>query len=193
MTLQLAQDSDADAVLEREPFALLVGMLLDQQVPMERAFGGAARLHVRLADRGGLEPTAVADIDPETLVEICSTPPAVHRFPAAMARRIHALASAVRDTYAGQTTAIWQQADDGAELRRRLQDLPGFGEQKARIFTALLGKQRGVRPEGWRAAAGAYGAEGSTLSVADVVDADSLARVRATKADKKAQARATGR
>ncbi len=190
MTLHLAHDPDADAVLDREPFVLLVGMLLDQQVPMEHAFGGAARLHARLTDHGGLQPGVVAGTDPGTLVEMCATPPAVHRFPAAMGKRIHALAVVVRDTYDGDTTAIWQQAGDGARLRRRLQDLPGFGEQKAKIFTALLGKQLGVRPTGWREAAGTYGEEGSTLSVADVVDADSLARVRATKAERKRQARA---
>lgn len=187
MALSLAQDPAADAVLSSEPFVLLVGMLLDQQVPMERAFGGAARLHDRLREHGGLDPGAVADLDPGGLTEICATPPAVHRFPAAMARRIHALGAYVRDHYGGDTTAVWRDATDGADLRRRLQELPGFGEQKARIFTALLGKQLGVRPPGWREAAGGYGEQGSHRSVADVVDADSLVKVRAYKQEQKRQ------
>ncbi len=194
MPLALAQDPAADAVLAREPFVLLVGMLLDQQVPMERAFGGAARLHQRLQDgHGGLDAAAVASLDPETLTELCATPPAVHRFPAAMAKRIFALAVHVRDTYGGNVTALWEEAPDGEQLRSRLQALPGFGEQKARIFVALLGKQLGVRPAGWREAAGAYGEEGCHRSVADVVDADSLARVRATKQQMKQQNKAQGR
>lgn len=188
--IRLAQDTEADAVLSRKPFVLLVGMLLDQQYPMERAFGGAARLHQRLLDRhGGLTPRSVAEMDVEMLVDICSTPPSVHRYPAAMGRRIHALACHVRDHYAGETAAVWRDVDSGAQLRRRLQALPGFGEQKARIFTALLGKQLGVRPPGWQEAAGSYGDEGSYRSVADVVDAQSLARVRAFKQEQKQQRR----
>ncbi len=194
MPLALAQDPAADAVLASEPFVLLVGMLLDQQVPMERAFGGAARLHRRLQDgHGGLDASAVASLDPETLTELCATPPAVHRFPAAMAKRIFALAVHVRDTYGGNVTALWEEAPNGEQLRRRLQALPGFGEQKARIFVALLGKQLGVCPAGWREAAGAYGEEDSYRSVADVVDADSLARVRATKQQAKQQQKQEGR
>lgn len=187
MALTLAQDPVADVVLSTEPFVLLVGMLLDQQVPMERAFGGAARLHRRLGGHGGLTPETIAGLDPEMLTEVCATPPAVHRFPAAMARRIHALGTYVRDRYEGDTTALWRDAVDGAQLRRRLQELPGFGEQKARIFTALLGKQLGVCPPGWREAAGGYGEHGSHRSVADVVDAESLAKVRAYKQEQKQQ------
>ena len=184
--MQLAQDATADAVLASEPFVLTVGMLLDQQVPMERAFGGAARLHERLRDDyGGLVPTVVAAIDPDRLAEICAAPPAVHRFPAAMARRIHALAVHVRDVYDGDVTSLWRSADTGAELAARLQRLPGFGPQKAQIFLALLGKQLGIQPEGWREAAGPYGAAGSHRSVADVVDAASLAQVRAFKQEQK--------
>jgi uncharacterized HhH-GPD family protein len=192
--MQLAQDAAADAVLASEPFVLVVGMLLDQQVPMERAFGGAARLHERLRDEhGGLVPTAVAAMDPEQLAEICAAPPAVHRFPAAMARRIHALAVHVRDAYDGDVTSLWRSADTGDELAARLRSLPGFGPQKAQIFLALLGKQLGIQPEGWREAAGPYGATGSHLSVADVVDAASLAQVRAYKQEQKqAKARSKG-
>ena len=153
---------------------------------MECAFGGAARLHERLRDEhGGLVPTAVAAMDPEQLAEICAAPPAVHRFPAAMARRIHALAVHVRDAYDGDVTSLWRSADTGDELAARLRSLPGFGPQKAQIFLALLGKQLGVQPEGWREAAGPYGAAGSHRSVADVVDAASLAQVRAFKQEQK--------
>jgi uncharacterized HhH-GPD family protein len=192
--MQLAQDAAADAVLASEPFVLVVGMLLDQQVPMERAFGGAARLHERLRkEHGGLVPTAVAAMDPEQLAEICAAPPAVHRFPAAMARRIHALAVHVRAAYDGDATSLWRSADTGDELAARLRSLPGFGPQKAQIFLALLGKQLGIQPEGWREAAGPYGATGSHLSVADVVDAASLAQVRAYKQEQKqAKARSKG-
>lgn len=187
--LQLAQDPEADALLDRDPFALLVGMLLDQQFPMERAFaapaGLAARLHV---DR--LDPAAIAAHDPEALAALFTGPPALHRYPAAMAARVQALAALVVERYGGDAAELWRDAPDGATLLRRLKELPGFGTQKAQIFVALLGKQRGVAPPGWREAAGAYGEEGSTRSVADVVDGASLARVRAFKQAAKAEKRA---
>jgi uncharacterized HhH-GPD family protein len=189
--LQIAQDREADALLDRDPFALLVGMLLDQQFPMERAFaapaGLAARLHV---DR--LDPAAIAAHDPEALVAVFTGPPALHRYPAAMAGRVQALAALVVERYGGDAAALWGDVPDGAALLRRLTALPGFGTQKAQIFVALLGKQCGVTPPGWREAAGSYGEEGSSRSVADVVDGASLARVRAfkqaAKAEKKARA-----
>jgi uncharacterized HhH-GPD family protein len=187
--LQIAQDPEADALLDRDPFALLVGMLLDQQFPMERAFaapaGLAARLHV---DR--LDPAAIAAHDPEALAALFTGPPALHRYPAAMAGRVQALAALVVERYGGDAAGLWRDAPDGATLLRRLKELPGFGTQKAQIFVALLGKQRGVAPSGWREAAGAYGEEGSTRSVADVVDGPSLARVRAFKQAAKAEKRA---
>ena len=178
--LTLAQDPSADELLSRDPFALLVGMLLDQQFPLERAFAGP-RL---IADRMGvdrLDPAAVAEADPEGFAALLTGPPAVHRFPGAMAGRIQALAAHVVDGYGGDSERLWTEATDGAELLRRLRALPGFGEQKATIFLALLGKQLGVRPAGWREAAGPYGEEGSRRSVADVTDAASLAEVRAYK------------
>jgi uncharacterized HhH-GPD family protein len=187
--LQLAQDPEADALLDRDPFALLVGMLLDQQFPMERAFAAPAGLARRLGvDR--LDPAAIAAHDPDALAALFAGPPALHRYPAAMAGRVQALAALVVERYAGDAAGLWRDAPDGATLLRRLTALPGFGRQKAQIFVALLGKQRGVVPPGWREAAGVYGEEGSSRSVADVVDGASLARVRAVKQAAKAEQKA---
>ena len=193
VSLTIAQDPDADRVLSQDPFALLVGMLLDQQFPMERAFAGPAKVLERF---GTLDPRVVAEADPEAFAELCATPPAVHRYGRSMAGRIQALAAVVREEYAADASAIWRDAPTGAELVRRLKALPGFGEQKAKIFAALLGKQLGVRPEGWAEACGAYAEPGSFRSVADVVDADSLQKVRdfkkAAKAAAKTAAKAGG-
>ncbi len=186
VSLTIAQDPTADRVLSEDPFALLVGMLLDQQFPMERAFAGPAKVLERF---GTLDPAAVADADPESFAEICATPPAIHRYGRSMAGRIQALAVVVRDGYGGDAASIWRDAATGAELVARLRALPGFGEQKARIFAALLGKQLGVRPPGWEAACGAYAEQGSFRSVADVVDAESLEKVRSFKKAAKAAAR----
>lgn len=187
MSLRISGNTDADALLDENPFALLVGMLLDQQVPMEWAFSGPATLAERLD--GPFTPAVVAAYDPEELASIASKAPAIHRFPASMARRIHSLATQLVADYDGDTTALWKDVDSGAELLRRLRALPGFGEQKARIFLALLGKQKDVRPDGWREAAGGYGEDGVYQSVADVVDAESLAQVRAYKQEAKKRAR----
>ncbi|MDP9392220.1 MAG: Fe-S cluster assembly protein HesB [Actinomycetota bacterium] len=184
--LQIAQDPDADAVLSADPFALLTGMLLDQQFPMERAFAGPAVIKDRF---GTLAPTEIAAADPEQFAALCARPPAVHRFPKSMAARVQALAAHVEREYAGDAARLWQEADTGAELLRRLQGLPGFGRQKAQIFVALLGKQLQVRPARWREAAGAYGEDGSYRSVADVVDAESLRKVRAYKQQAKSRSR----
>ena len=184
--LVLTQDAVADALLSDDPFALLVGMLLDQQMPMERAFAGPAKLQQRL---GHLDTASIAAMDPADVIEICSQPPAVHRYPAAMGARIHAMAAHVRDQFGGDAAAVWRDATDGADLRHRLQQLPGYGPQKAQVLVALLGKQLGVRPAGWQEAAGAYGEAGSYRSVADVVDAASLAKVRAFKQERKRAAR----
>ena len=190
VSLRIAQDPVADRVLSEDPFALLVGMLLDQQFPMERAFAGPAKVLERF---GTLDPAAVAQADPEAFADLCATPTAIHRYGRSMAGRIQALAVVVRDTYGGDASAIWRDAATGAELVSRLKALPGFGEQKARIFTALLGKQLGVRPEGWEEACGAYAEPGSFRSVADVVDPDSLQKVRdVKKAAKAATATGTG-
>ena len=189
--LQLAQDPAADALLGDNPFALLVGMLLDQQVPMETAFAGPKKIADRM---GGFDATEIADYDPDKFAALCSERPAIHRFPGAMAKRIQALAQIIVDHYEGDAAAVWTAADpDGAELLRRLKDLPGFGEQKARIFLALLGKQYSVTPKGWRTAAGDYGKAGTHLSVADIADASSLDKVRSYKKQMKAAKKANGK
>lgn len=189
MALQLSQDPDADALLDRDPLALMIGMLLDQQVPMEHAFWAPAELARRLG-RDHLDARELAGHDPDALIEIFATPRALHRYPRSMAGRVQALCSALVERYDGDVTAVWSDAADGRELLRRLKALPGFGEQKAQIFTALLGKQRGVTPPGWREAAGGYGEDGVHRSVADVVDAASLGRVREYKQQQKAAAKA---
>ena len=189
MTLRLAQQSDADALLDRDPLALLVGMLLDQQIPMEKAFTGPKVL----ADRMGTERLDAADIagyQPEAFAKLFAGPPAIHRFPAAMAARVQELARRLVEQYDGDAEAVWRTASSGQELFERLSGLPGFGAQKARIFIALLGKQRGVHPRGWRAAAGDYGVEGSYRSVADVTGPESLDKVRSFKKEMKAAAKA---
>lgn len=193
--MNLTGDPEADRLLDADPFALLVGMLLDQQVPMETAFAGPAKIAARMSTGDRLDPGRIAATDPEEFAALCATPPAVHRFPSSMAERIQAVARAVVDDYDGDTTRLWTDGEpDAAEVLRRLRRLPGYGEQKAKIFLALLGKQRGVQPAGWREAAGAYGEEGSFRSIADVVDAESLDKVRATKRAAKAEAkRAAGR
>ena len=167
--LQLAQDPAADALLGANPFALLVGMLLDQQVPMETAFAGPKKIADRI---GGFDATEIADYDPDKFAALCSERPAIHRFPGSMAKRIQALAQIIVDHYNGDAAALWTADDpDGPELLRRLKELPGFGEQKARIFLALLGKQYSVTPKNWRTAAGEFGKAGTHLSVADIADA----------------------
>jgi len=186
--LQLVQDPAADALLDSNPFALLVGMLLDQQVPMETAFAGPKKIADRM---GGLDAREIADYDPDKFAALCSERPAIHRFPGSMAKRVQMLAQIIVDRYDGDAAGVWTAGEpDGPELLRRLKALPGFGEQKARIFLALLGKQYGVTPTGWRAAAGDYGKAGTHVSVADIVDADSLERVRAYKKQMKAAAKA---
>ncbi|GLY17550.1 hypothetical protein LWF15_17530 [Kineosporia rhizophila] len=187
-TIRLAQQPAADELLARDPFALLTGMLLDQQVPMEKAFAGP-RL---IADRLGtddLDPKVVAATAEERFTEIMTGPPAVHRYPKSMGARVQELARAVLEQYDGDTEAIWRDVTTGAELYKRLNALPGYGPQKAKIFVALLGKQAGVAPEGWRTAAGDYGLEGFR-SVADVVDDASLQKVREHKKSVKAAAKA---
>ena len=178
----------ADALLDRDPFALLAGMLLDQQFPMERAFAGPQKIVERLGV-DYLDPAVISAQDPEAFAALCATPPAVHRYPGSMAARLQALAAVIVEQYDGDTSALWTGASTGADLLARLRALPGFGETKARIFVALLGKQRGVRPSGWQDAAGAYAERGSHRSVADVVDADSLAKVRAFKQEQKRAAK----
>ena len=186
-TLRIAQDEAADELLSSDSFALLLGMLLDQQFPMERAFAGPAKVKERF---GSLDPAKIAAADPEKFADLCATPPAVHRYGCSMAGRIQAVAEVVRDDYDGDVTRIWTSTDDPAEIVKRLKALPGFGDQKARIFAALLGKQLGVQPAGWREAIGPYAEEGSRRSVADVTDETSLQEVRDYKKAAKAKAKA---
>jgi uncharacterized HhH-GPD family protein len=187
-SLHITGDAAADELLSSDAFALLTGMLLDQQVPMETAFAGPEKIRERV---GSIDPATIAGYEPDALVEVFKQTPAVHRYPGSMAGRVQALAAAVRDDWGGDAGAIWTQGDpDGAEVLKRLKALPGFGEQKAKIFLALLGKQCGLEAPGWRAAAGHYGEEGSHYSVADIVDPDSLTKVRATKQAAKAAAKA---
>lgn len=175
-------------MLEENPFALLLGMMLDQQIPMEVAFAGPKKIADRI---GGVDAVQIAEYNPDEFVELCSKSPAIHRFPGSMSKRVQALAQAVVDEYDGDVTALWTAGNpDGKEVLRRLKKLPGFGDQKARIFLALLGKQCGVTPTGWRAAAGDYGKAGTHMSVADVVDAGSLQKVRSYKKEMKAAAKA---
>jgi uncharacterized HhH-GPD family protein len=188
--LHITGDEQADALLARDPNALLIGMVLDQQVPMEKAFAGPAVIAERMGGR--LDVAAIADADPEQFGAMCARPPAVHRFPGSMAKRVQATCRVLVDSYDGSAANIWAGVESGAELRDRIAALPGFGAQKAAIFTALLGKRYGVAPDGWREAAGSYGEQGCYRSVADVVDPDSLQKVRATKKAAKAAAKASG-
>ncbi len=186
MGFQIAGEPEADRVLDEYPFAVVVGMMLDQQYGMEHAFRGGWKVLSRF---GNLDPAAIASAEPEAFKELCSQPPAIHRFPGSMAGRLQELAALVESEYAGDVTRLWTEAGTGQELFRRVQALPGFGKQKAQIFVALLAKQLGVRPEGWEAVAGDYALEGYR-SVADVVDPDSLQKVRDYKKQKKAAAKA---
>jgi uncharacterized HhH-GPD family protein len=190
VALCLSQREDADALLERDPLALLIGMVLDQQIPLEKAFTSPYVLTERLGRLGeALDAREIAEYDPDALVELFATPPALHRFPKSMALRVQEVCRAIVERYDGDVTGIWADAADGKELLKRLKALPGFGEQKAKIFLALLGKQRGITPDGWREAAGDYGDAGSYRSVADIVDKESLLKVRAFKQEMKARAK----
>ena len=186
-TLRLSGNPEADQLLSRDPLALLIGMVLDQQIPLERAFSSPYDLKQRLGGR--LDPAEIAAMDPEVLAARFAERPALHRFPAANAKRVQDLCRIVVDEYGGRAADVWATAGDGDELYRRIKALPGFGEQKARIFIGLLGKQLGVRTPGWRDAAGRFGQDGTFLSVADIVDGESLQRVRAYKQEMKAAAK----
>jgi uncharacterized HhH-GPD family protein len=182
--LRIAQDPAADDLLGRDPLALLIGMLLDQQFPMERAFTSPRLLADRLGvDTLSAEQLATADAD--ELVAVFRGPPALHRYPGSMAARTQELCRLLVDRYDGRADGLWADVPDGAALRSRLRELPGFGAQKAAIFLALLGKQYGVTPPGWREAAGDYGQDGSRRSVADITGPESLAEVRAAKQERK--------
>jgi uncharacterized HhH-GPD family protein len=184
MALWMTRDPEANKLLEGEPLALLIGMMLDQQYPMEHAFLGPKKILDRV---GSLDVRTLADYDPEKFATLCTTPPAIHRYGGAMAKRVQALCQHIVAEYEGKAEAIWTRGNpSGAELFKRLKALPGYGEQKAKIFIALLAKQRGVTPKGWQQAAGEYAEKGSRRSIADVTDEASLNEVRAFKKASKA-------
>jgi uncharacterized HhH-GPD family protein len=185
--LHLAQDPAADELLSDNSLALLIGMVLDQQVPLEWAFSGPLELERRLGRP--LEAETLAAMDPDALAELFSRKPALHRYPGAMAKRVQELSRMVVDEYGGHTDHIWKDVGSASELLARVQRMPGFGEHKAKIFVALLGKQLGVRPEGWVEVSSPFGEPGSLRSVADIVDGDSLRDVRAWKQQAKADAK----
>jgi uncharacterized HhH-GPD family protein len=185
--IHITGDETADRILTESPFALLIGMMLDQQYPMEHAFRGPSKVTERF---GSFDPRAIADADPEAFAALCATPPAIHRFPGSMSARLQELARIVVEEHDGHAERIWTEAADGKDLAKRLQALPGFGAQKAKIFVALLAKQLDVRPDGWEKVAGDYALDGFR-SVADVVDPTSLQKVRDFKKEKKAAAKAS--
>ena len=187
MRLPLTGDDAADQLLEEDPLALLIGMLLDQQVTMEKAFHSPYELKERLGGR--LDAAEIAAMDPDKLRAVFADRPALHRFPGSMAERTLELCKAPVEHYDGRAERVWETAKDGTELFANLKALPGFGDQKAKIFIALLGKRMGVQPKGWQEAAGFYGEHGC-YSVADVDGPDSLAKVREYKRAAKAEAKA---
>ena len=189
MSIHLATTDEGNALLARDPLALLLGMLLDQQIPMEKAFTSPSVLAERMGAES-LDAAAILEVSPEQLEELFKTPPALHRFPGSMATRTRQLCQALVDEWDGSASNVWDDAPSGAELVRRIGSLPGFGDQKAKIFTALLAKQFGVTPDGWQAATGDYGQPGFR-SIADVVDDESRLKVRATKQAKKAESKAS--
>jgi uncharacterized HhH-GPD family protein len=190
MALSLPIDPAANDLLQRSPLALLVGMILDQQISLEKAFSSPYVLEQRLGH--GLDAHELAEYDPEELAQIFARPPALHRFPRAMAARVQEACRLLVDRYDGDPAVLWGGAQTGTELLQRISDLPGFGKQKAQIMVALLGKQYGVQPTGWRKAAGTFGEANSYFSVADIVDDAALAKVREHKQQLKAAAKAKG-
>ncbi len=188
MALRITDDPVADTLLSENPLALLIGMLLDQQIAMETAFTGPLKIRERI---GELDAGTLAGYNADEFVEVFRQTPAVHRYPGSMAARVQALCQALVDRWGGDAAALWTDGDpDGATVLKRLKALPGFGEQKAKIFLALLGKQYGFTGDGWRAASAPYGEEGSFRSVADIVSPESLAQVREHKRAMKAAAKA---
>jgi uncharacterized HhH-GPD family protein len=187
--LQITGDQSADQLLSSSPLALLIGMVLDQQVPLERAFRSPFDLQERLG--GTLDAGAIAHMDPDALIEVFSIRPALHRFPKSMAARVQDVCQVIVDSYDGDAAGIWTSAPDGKTLLGNVKALPGFGDQKARIFVALLGKQLGVQPPGWEKVSAPYSDSGSFRSVADIRSPESLAKVRRFKQEAKAKAKAS--
>jgi uncharacterized HhH-GPD family protein len=186
--LHLSGDPQADRLLSEDPLALLIGMVLDQQIPLERAFSSPRDLQERLG--GKLNAATIASMGPGELAGIFAERPALHRFPASNAERVQQLCRIIVNDYGGDAAQIWEGSSTGTELLHRVKALPGFGDQKAKIFVALLGKQLGVRPPGWQEVSRPFGDAGTHLSVADITDGESLARVRAHKSQLKAAAKA---
>jgi uncharacterized HhH-GPD family protein len=182
-TLPVTGDAEADKLLVDDPLALMIGMLLDQQVPMEWAFSGPLRLKERLGGR--LDAADIASRDPGELEQLFKGPPALHRYPGSMAKRTQALCQHLVDHHGGDAASVWTGVDDGRELVRRVRALPGYGGEKAKIFTALLAKRFGVRPAGWEAAAAPF-SDDEPRSVADIDSAETLQRVRSWKKAMKA-------
>ena len=186
--LSITGNTEADRLLSEDPLALVIGMLLDQQVPMERAFTAPADLRDRLG--GPLDAASIAAMDSDKLVEIFRTRPSLHRYPASMAQRVRELCKVVSESYGNRADRIWTSASSGEELFDAVRALPGFGDQKARIFVALLGKQLKVRPAGWKKVSAPYSDAGAYRSVADITSPAALAKVREHKRQMKAEARA---
>jgi uncharacterized HhH-GPD family protein len=189
LKLPFSGDEEADRLLEEDPLALLIGMVLDQQIPLEKAFSSPRVLRERMGG-GPLDVKAIADADPDTLHAWFATPPALHRFPASMGRRVQEMCQHLVEHYGGDAAAVWETAESGDDLFKRLKAMPGFGDQKAKIFVALLGKRLGAAPNGWESAAKEYGEKGSFRSVADIDSPAALKQVRAYKQQMKAAAKA---
>ena len=188
MEIHLTDDAEADRLLSDNPLALMIGMLLDQQVAMELAFAGPLKVQQRV---GEVTAEGIAAVDPDDFVAAFKQTPAVHRFPGSMAERVQTLCREIVDQWDGDASKIWtQDSPDGKTVLKRLNSLPGFGDQKAKIFLALLGKQCGFEGEGWREVSAPYGEEGSFKSVADIVSPETLLKVRETKRAAKAAAKA---
>ena len=184
---QITGDAEVDELLSTDPLALVIGMVLDQQIPLERAFKSPFDLKERLG--GSLDAGAIAAMDPDALAAVFSAKPALHRFPTSMAGRVQEVCRLIVDTYGGDAAALWASANDGEELLANVKALPGFGEQKARIFVALLGKQLGVRTPGWEEASKPFGDPGTFRSVADIDSPEALGKVRQYKQQMKAEAK----
>jgi len=181
-TLYITGDTASDKLLNANGTALLIGMLLDQQVPMEWAFNGPATLKKRL---GHLDPKKIAAMNVDDFVAVCCEKPAVHRFPAAMGRRIHELCGIIATQYKNKGENMWAGVTDARELTSRLRALPGFGEEKAQIFIALLGKRMGVKPRNWKTEAGVF-SDANPRTVADIISPETLLLVRSWKKAEKA-------
>jgi uncharacterized HhH-GPD family protein len=190
LKLPFSGNDAADSLLEEDPLALLIGMVLDQQIPLEKAFSSPLVLKDRMGG-GPLDVKAIADADPDTLHGWFATPPALHRFPASMGRRVQEMCQHLVEHYGGDAAAVWETAESGDELFKRLKAMPGFGDQKAKIFVALLGKRLRAAPKGWEKAAKEYGEMGSFRSVADIDSPAALKQVRAYKQQMKAAAKAS--